>query len=190
VQQDNHHLQLVPVDFVALVSDAVEAVRLDVQGQAINLDCGTEPLVVMADAPRLEQVVLNLLTNAIKFAPDTQRIDVRLRRADAMSGTGHAEAILQVQDYGPGISAAELPQVFTRYFQSAHTTAHGGLGLGLFITRELVTAHDGDVSVVSTEGQGATFTVRLPLLEGAQDAHGDLGAAALPPDPTGHVDTF
>jgi two-component system CheB/CheR fusion protein len=190
VQQDKLHLQLVPVDFVALVSEAVEAVRLDVQGQAINLDCGTEPLVVMADAPRLEQVVLNLLTNAIKFAPDTQRIDVRLRRAEAMSGTGHAEAILQVQDYGPGISAAELPQVFTRYFQSAHTTAHGGLGLGLFITRELVTAHDGDVSVASTEGQGATFTVRLPLLEGAQDAHGDLGAAALPPDPTGHVDTF
>jgi two-component system CheB/CheR fusion protein len=190
VQQDKLRLQLVPVDFVALVSEAVEAVQLDVQSQAINLDCGTEPLVVMADAPRLEQVVLNLLTNAIKFAPDTQRIDVRLRRAEAMSGTGHAEAILQVQDYGPGISAAELPQVFTRYFQSAHTTAHGGLGLGLFITRELVSAHDGDVSVVSTEGQGATFTVRLPLLEGAQDAHGDLGAAALPPDPTGHVDTF
>src|SRR6185312_13848868 len=188
VQQDKLRLHLVPVDFVALVSEAVEAVRLDVQSQAINLDCGTEPLVVMADAPRLEQIVLNLLTNAIKFAPDTQRIDVRLRRAEARSGTGHAEAILQVQDYGPGISAAELPQVFTRYFQSAHTTAHGGLGLGLFITRELVTAHDGDVSVVSTEGQGATFTVRLPLLlEGAQDAHGDLGAAALPPDPTGHV---
>jgi len=95
-----------------------------------------------------------------------------------------------VQDYGPGISAAELPQVFTRYFQSAHTTSHGGLGLGLFITRELVTAHDGDVSVVSTEGQGATFTVRLPLLEGAQDAHSDLVAAALPPDPTDHDDTF
>ena len=190
VQQDKLHLQLAPVDFIALVSEAVEAVRLDVQSQAIHLDCGAEPLVVMADAPRLEQVVLNLLTNAIKFAPDTQRIDVRLRRAEAMSGTGHAEAILQVQDYGPGISAAELPQVFTRYFQSAHTTAHGGLGLGLFITRELVTAHDGDVSVVSTEGQGATFTVRLPLLEGAQDAHSDLVAAALPPDPTDHDDTF
>jgi two-component system CheB/CheR fusion protein len=190
VQQGKLHLQLAPVDLVALVSEAVEAVRLDVQSQAINLDRGTEPLVVMADAPRLEQVILNLLTNAIKFAPDTQRIDVRLRRAEAMSGTGHAEAILQVQDYGPGISAAELPQVFTRYFQSAHTTAHGGLGLGLFITRELVTAHDGDVSVVSTEGQGATFTVRLPLIEGAQDAQGDLGAATLPPDPTSHSDTF
>src|SRR6185437_13161977 len=154
VQQDKLHLQLVPVDFVALVSEAVEAAQLDTQGQAIIL----------------EQVVLNLLTNAIKFAPDTQRIDVRLRRAEAMSDAGRAEAILQVQDYGPGIAVAELPQVFTRYFQSTYTTAHGGLGLGLFITRELVTAHDGDVSVVSTEGQGATFTVRLPLLEGAQDA--------------------
>lgn len=190
LQQDKLRLQLVPVDFVALVSEVVEAVRLDVQSQAINLDGGTEPLMVMADAPRLEQIVLNLLTNAIKFAPDTQHIDVRLRRAEATSGTGHAEAILQVQDYGPGISAPELPQVFTRYFQSAHTTAHGGLGLGLFITRELVVAHDGDVSVASTEGQGATFTVRLPLLESAQDAHSDLGAAALPPGPTGHADTF
>jgi two-component system, chemotaxis family, CheB/CheR fusion protein len=186
VQQGKLHLQLVPVDFVALVYDAVEAVQLDVQGQAIILDPGIEPLVVMADAPRLEQVVLNLLTNAIKFAPDTQRIDVHLRRAEAISGAGHAEAILQVQDYGPGIFAAELPQVFTRYFQSAHTTAHEGLGLGLFITKELVTAHGGNVSVVSMEGQGATFTVRLPLYDGtqdAQDAQGDFGTAALPSDP-------
>ena len=175
IQQDKLHLQLAPVDFIALVSEAVEAVQLDIQGQAIMLDHGTVPLVIMADAPRIEQVVLNLLTNAVKHAPDTQRIDVRLRRAEATSGAGRAEVILQVQDYGPGIPAAELPQIFTRFFQSASTTARGGLGLGLFIARELVAAHGGSVTAASIEGQGATFTVRLPLLDAAQDTHGTQG---------------
>lgn len=124
-------------------------------------------MLVSGDATRLEQIIVNLLTNAIRYAPGAQRIDVRLRYARETNGASPAEAILEVQDYGPGISAAELPQIFTRFFQSSRTSAtgHGGLGLGLFITKELVTAHGGSITAVSIEGQGATFTVHLPLYD-------------------------
>ncbi|HLZ21514.1 MAG TPA: chemotaxis protein CheB [Ktedonobacterales bacterium] len=167
-QQDKLHLQLAPVDLGALLAETVETARLDTQGQTIVLDGSTEPLVVMADATRLEQIILNLLTNAIKYAPGTQRIDVRLRRADGSTGSApeRGEAELQVQDYGPGISATDLPQIFTRYFQSpqAGSTARDGLGLGLYITKELVTAHEGSITASSVIGEGTIFTVRLPLL--------------------------
>ena len=117
------------------------------------------PLRVNGDAGRLEQVLLNLLTNAITYAPGTERIDVRLRRAGG-------EAEIQVEDYGQGIAAADLPNVFARFYQAPGSAQQSrrGLGLGLFITHELVVAHGGTIAVASTEGQGSTFTIRLPLL--------------------------
>ncbi len=165
VQQGKLHLQLDEIDLVKLVRETIALAQLEAQGQIITLDEGEEPLVVVADATRIEQVVLNLLTNAIKYAPGTERIDVRLGRAEDTAGAGRGEAVLQVQDYGPGIPAAESPQVFTRFFQSARVRAtnHDGLGLGLFITKELVTAHGGSISVSSIKGEGAIFTVQLPL---------------------------
>lgn len=96
--------------------------------------------MVDGDVTRLEQIVLNLPTNAITYAPGTERIEVRLTRVGNM-------AALSVRDYGPGIAPAELPQIFNRFFQPARASTHsrppnqGGLGLGLFITRELVKAH-------------------------------------------------
>jgi two-component system CheB/CheR fusion protein len=181
VQQDKLHLQLAEVDLVQLVRETVAVAQLEAQGRIIALDAGTEPLLVSADATRLEQIVLNLLTNATKYAPNTERIDVRLRRTDATSDAGRDEAVLQVQDYGAGIPAAELPQVFTRFFQSARVRAtnHDGLGLGLFITKELVTAHGGSISVSSVEGEGTIFTVHLPLPGRAPDQD---DSAAMPLD--------
>lgn len=112
---------------------------------------------------RLEQVVSNLLSNAVKHAPDSERIDVRLRRAGA-------ETVVEAQDYGPGIPAGALPHLFSRFYQVARDgrdTGGRGLGLGLFITREIVTSHGGAVDIASIEAAGATFTVRLPLLQDA-----------------------
>jgi signal transduction histidine kinase len=123
----------------------------------IQLEAADSPLLVNGDAGRLEQVLLNLLTNAITHARGTDRIDVRLRRAGD-------EAEIAVQDYGPGIPQADLPNIFSRFYQVAHAEARAqrGLGLGLFIVHELVTAHGGTVAVASAEGQGTTFTIRLP----------------------------
>ncbi|WP_437917236.1 ATP-binding protein [Sorangium sp. So ce302] len=100
------------------------------------------------------------VTNAFKHANGTPQVEVRLRRAG-----GGAE--LDVEDYGPGIPAASLPQVFSSFYQveSAGHSSGGGMGLGLFICRVIVRAHDGQIFVRSTEGKGATFTVRLPLIE-------------------------
>jgi two-component system CheB/CheR fusion protein len=167
-QQGKLQLRLAPVDLVPLVADAVGAAQLDAQGQQIIFDQSAEPVFVMGDSARLEQIIINLLTNAIKYAPHTQRIDVQLRRVDR---TSSGEAEIQVRDYGRGISATDLPQIFTRYFQATQTGEDivSGLGLGLFITKELVTAHGGSITASSVVGQGATFTVRLPLCDPKDD---------------------
>lgn len=123
---------------------------------------GSESIRIAGDPQRVEQIVTNLLVNALKYARNSERIDVQLRQVDRM-------ADLQVTDYGPGIPATDLPQLFSPFYQVARTgaEAQGGLGLGLFITRGLVEAHHGTVTVHSVEGSGTTFTVQLPLLKRA-----------------------
>jgi two-component system CheB/CheR fusion protein len=161
-----------PVDLVPLVQGLVEALQATTEGPRVELAVAEEPLVVAGDATRLSQVVLNLLTNAAKYAANGERIEVRLRREEG-------EALLEVQDYGPGIPAAALSHLFDRFYQAVRPMAQDGLGVGLFITRELVRAHGGAIEVRSTEGAGATFTVRLPLWaapqEAAPEALGDAG---------------
>jgi signal transduction histidine kinase len=133
------------------------------------LGSGVGPLLVNGDAARLEQAVLNLLTNAITYAPGSARIDVRLFRVDGTSVDGAATSMVEicVQDYGKGIAAKDLPEVFTRFYQVTlgNPLPAQGLGLGLYITRQIVEAHGGTISVESTEGNGATFIIKLPLLE-------------------------
>lgn len=163
LQNGKLRVELVPVDLAPLVVSAVEAARLEVKGQEILLRADPGPLRVRGDTVRLEQVVSNLLSNAVKHALDSERIDVRLRRAGA-------EAVVEAQDYGPGIPAGALPHLFSRFYQVARDgrdTGGRGLGLGLFITREIVTSHGGAVDIASIEAAGATFTVRLPLLQDA-----------------------
>jgi signal transduction histidine kinase len=129
-------------------------------GQTIELEAEDDSLIVDGDPGRLEQIFLNLLTNAVTHAPDSKRVEVHVRR------TG-SEAEIAVQDYGPGIAEADLPNLFSRYFagtRSEHERS-SGLGLGLFITDQLVRAHGGAITVDSRPGDGATFTVRLPLAD-------------------------
>jgi two-component system CheB/CheR fusion protein len=162
LQTGNLHLQLAPCVLQEIVRHAVEAVQITAPDRQVALDAPAEPLRVNADGIRLEQIILNLLTNAVKYAPQSQLIDVRLHHAGD-------KAEIVVQDYGPGIAPDQLPHLFTRFYRVAqgnqgNSEARGGLGLGLFITKELVTAHGGTITVQSQEGKGATFTVTLPLL--------------------------
>ncbi|HKD77269.1 MAG TPA: CheR family methyltransferase, partial [Ktedonobacterales bacterium] len=156
LQNGNLRLQLIPLDLGGVVAQTVEAVQLTAPDRQLRLTLPAEPLRVRGDALRLEQVVLNLLTNAITHAPKSQQIDIRLRRVRNM-------AELQVHDDGDGIPTEKLPLIFSRYYQNdqEHMT---GLGLGLFITHELVVAHGGTVTVESPPGVGATFTVTLPMI--------------------------
>jgi len=153
-------LAIAAVDLSALALQVVETARDLPPGHTIRLDGATVPLRVAGDAGRLEQVLLNLLTNAFAHAPSEAAVEVRLRRVDG-------EAALEVQDHGQGIAADQVPHLFTRFYQVARPDrpSQGGLGLGLFICQEVVAAHGGRIAVASTPGAGATFTVWLPLLE-------------------------
>lgn len=153
-------LDVQPVDPAWCIEAAVEAVRPAADAKGIRLqkviETGVSP--VAGDPARLQQVVWNLLSNAIKFTPRGGRVWVRLERVNS-----HIE--ITVSDTGAGISREFLPFVFDRFRQADQTItrAHGGLGLGLAITRHLVELHGGAVHAESPgEGQGATFTVKLP----------------------------
>lgn len=150
------------VDLAAVIEAAVEATRPTAEAKSIRLQMLVDSQAgpVAGDRERLQQVVWNLLTNAIKFTPKGGRVQVRLERVDS-----HVE--ITVSDTGVGISAEFLPHVFDRFRQADGTTtrAHGGLGLGLSIVRQLVEMHGGTVCAESRgEGQGATFVVQLPLM--------------------------
>ncbi|MBW4528636.1 MAG: PAS domain-containing protein [Phormidium tanganyikae FI6-MK23] len=154
-------LNIGSVNLVTIVEAAIETVRLAAEAKNIHIHtaldarCGT----VAGDAARLQQIVWNLLTNAVKFTPQGGRVDVRLDRREGF-------AQIQAQDTGKGISPDFLPYVFDYFRQEdgATTRKFGGLGLGLALVRQLTEQHGGTVGVESAgEGQGATFTVRLPL---------------------------
>ena len=120
---------------------------------------------IIGDARRLQQVVWNLLSNAVKFTPPRGRVEISCARR----GPG---VLIAVRDTGQGIAPEFLPRLFDRFTQADSTTtrAHGGLGLGLAIVRHLVEMHGGTVRAESRgEGQGATFTVTLPLVAGASE---------------------
>ena len=155
-------LDLQTVDLPAVVREAVSVVAPTVAAKSIRLDCVLDPDAgpVSGDADRLQQIVWNLLTNAVKFTSKGGKVQVRLIRA-----ASHVE--LTVIDDGQGMSADFLPHVFERFTQadSTNTRSHGGLGLGLAITRHLVEAHGGWIRAFSDgPGTGATFSVHLPIL--------------------------
>ena len=150
------------VDLAGVVESAVDALRPTAEARAIRLQSLIDPQAspVSGDTDRLQQVVWNLVSNAIKFTPRGGRVQVRLERVDS-----HVE--ITVSDSGRGISAEFLPHVFDRFRQADGSTTRkqGGLGLGLSIVRQLVELHGGTVSVESAgEGQGATFSVQLPSM--------------------------
>ena len=151
-----------PVDLVLVVREALEVVAADAEAKKLALVTDLDPAAgeVAGEARRLQQVVLNLLLNAIKFTPDGGRIEVRLERHET-------SARLTVHDTGEGIDPELLPRIFNPFEQGDATTTrrHQGLGLGLAIVRQLVELHGGTIRAESPgPGQGATFVVDLPVL--------------------------
>jgi signal transduction histidine kinase len=155
-------LELSPVALDAVAEAAVEAIRPLAAAKGLHLQAvptSAPPSVVHGDSHRLQQVVGNLLANAVKFTDPGGRIVVRVL-------TGETSARVSVADTGRGIAPALLAHVFDRFRQAdaSTTRGHGGLGLGLAIVRHLVQLHGGTVWAESEgEGQGATFVVELPL---------------------------
>jgi two-component system CheB/CheR fusion protein len=156
-------MSMAPVELAPLVQGAVDAVRGEVAAAqlSIEVEACELPLVAMADSVRVEQVVMNLLINAVKFTPAGGAIKVRL-------GRDGETARIDVIDTGQGIAASSLPQVFEMFGQpgSVTTRAKGGLGIGLALVREIAGLHGGRVEACSEGlGKGSCFSLWLPLTE-------------------------
>jgi two-component system, OmpR family, phosphate regulon sensor histidine kinase PhoR len=151
-------LQLEPVGPTGLLTAAVG--RLGLQAERAGLQISIQSMEdlpsVLADPRRIEQVVTNLLHNAIKFTPPGGRIELAAEQAGDMIQ-------FSVRDTGAGISTESLPRIFERFYKADQSRTGGGTGLGLAITRHLVEAHGGRVWAESVEGQGATFYFTLPV---------------------------
>jgi PAS domain S-box-containing protein len=156
-------LNIAPVDLNLITAAAIETVRLAAESKSIRLRSSLDPNIgmMMGDVSRLNQILSNLLTNAVKFTSEGGQINVTLTQNRGM-------AQLQVSDTGKGIHPDFLPHLFEAFCQedSTNTRQFGGLGLGLSIVRQLVELHEGTVNAQSAgEGQGATFTVCLPIAD-------------------------
>ena len=150
------------IDLISIVTAAIDSIRPAADAKSIRLQTMLDPAAgpISGDADRLQQIVWNLLTNAVKFTPKGGRIQVKVQRINS-----HVEIL--VADSGIGINKEFLPHVFDRFRQADASTTrlYGGLGLGLSIVHQLVDLHGGTVSVQSAgEGKGATFKISLPFL--------------------------
>jgi PAS domain S-box-containing protein len=159
-------LELGAVDLAAVAAESVETARPLAEDKGITLTLATSPLPLLAgDRARLAQLLDNLVSNAIKFTPDGGRVDVR-----ASSSCGNA--VLEVRDTGIGIAAEEQEHVFERFFRTSRATEEAiqGTGLGLAISKAIVHAHGGAITLASSDGQGATFNVTIPIRAAAPAA--------------------
>jgi PAS domain S-box-containing protein len=150
-----------PVALQRALADALETTRPQIEAREheVSLSLPPAPLRVDADPTRLEQILVNILSNAVKYTPPKGRISVSVAEH-----TG--EAVLRVRDTGTGISAEMLPRIFDLFTQGDQSLAHssGGLGVGLTLVRRLVELHGGRVAAHSDgPGRGSEFTIRLPL---------------------------
>jgi signal transduction histidine kinase len=186
IQSRTFTLQPAPCDLGTTVREQVERQRLAWPGRTITLEAPADvPLPVVADRHRIEQVITNFLTNALKYSAETCPVTVSVQRE-------RTQARVAVCDQGPGLSAEEQERIWQRFYRAKSVVAQSkngaGLGLGLHISKTIVEQHHGKVGVISTEGQGSTFWFTLPLASersalapGGPDGFATPPAGSLPP---------
>jgi len=149
-----------PLDVCELAQRVGEEAREQAGDHPLKIACPAQPLMIEGDDLRLEQVLQNLIQNAFKYSPPGAPVTVRVRRQGAY-------AQIDVVDRGMGIPESALPRLFQRFYRAPNVDERqiSGMGIGLYVVKEIVLLHDGTLGVESAEGQGSTFTVRLPLIE-------------------------
>lgn len=148
-------LHLETFDFSEMVLDVVETFHFSSQTHTIFVNNIHGDYTVKADRQRMEQVIINLITNAIKYSPDANRIHVSLESSPS-------EVTAQVIDEGMGMSRDQQQKVFTRFYQVEGTSKMAGLGLGLYLSKEIVQRHGGHIGLNSDLGKGSTFYFSIP----------------------------
>jgi two-component system phosphate regulon sensor histidine kinase PhoR len=156
-----------PVDLVPIVrqvADGLQVLARD-RGVAIEITAPNEPLVVLGDRDELIRLLENLVENGLKYGASGKRVEIVLARV--ASPDGKHEARVSVRDHGPGIAAEHLPRLTERFYRVdvGESRAQGGTGLGLALVKHILNRHQGRLTIDSKEGEGATFTARLPLVE-------------------------
>jgi len=143
-------------DLVEMVREVIEQFQYPAKSHHISFTCDTDALMISADQHRIEQVVINLLSNAVKYSPEADLVKVSVFEKNQ-------QAILTVQDFGMGISQDQQERIFSRFYRVADLAAHiSGLGIGLYICKEIISRHGGNLKVESEPGQGSVFSFELP----------------------------
>ncbi len=178
IQSGRLSLQRVPSDLVEIVREVVKQQRLASPHRRINLILPKQPVRVEVDQDRIEQVLTNYLTNALKYAPADRPIEVRLHE--------EAEQVrVEVSDQGPGLSPQERERIWERFYRiqggQAQKPAEGNLGMGLYICRQFIAQHGGQTGVDSTPGAGATFWFTLPRDQTSADDQMDRSRTSPAP---------
>ncbi len=163
IELNAHRRPDTPVDLVPIirqVSDGLESLARD-RGVAVNVE-NAGALTVLGDHDELVRVFENLVENALKYGAAGRRVDIKL--GPGSSAEGEPEARVSVRDYGPGIAPEHLPRLTERFYRVdvSESRAQGGTGLGLALVKHILNRHRGRISIDSTPGAGATFTVHLP----------------------------
>lgn len=153
------------VELVGIVRQVVDALQMLGRDRdvSMNLEVSGEPLHVLGDRDELTRVFENIIENGLKYGGSGKRLDISVARAEIAGGAG--EAIVRIRDYGPGIPAEHLPRLTERFYRIdiGQSRAEGGTGLGLALVKHVLNRHRGRLLIESQPGQGAAFTVRLPL---------------------------
>lgn len=154
------------VDVAVIVHQVADGLQALANERAVEIAITgpSSSLIVLGERDELMRVFENLVENALKYAASGKRVEIALTRAEIASGK--QEARVAVRDHGPGIAAEHLPRLTERFYRVdvAESRAQGGTGLGLALVKHILNRHDGRLTIESTPGQGATFTVHLPLL--------------------------
>jgi two-component system phosphate regulon sensor histidine kinase PhoR len=166
VELTEHMHPQMPVDLVAIVRQVVDGLQTLAQDRNVEIKIvqPSGPVTVAGDRDELTRVFENLAENAFKYGANGKRVDIGF--ADAVSTEGAAEILVTVRDYGPGIAAEHIPRLTERFYRVdvSQSRAEGGTGLGLALVKHILNRHRGKLTIESEAGQGATFTVRLPLI--------------------------
>ncbi len=154
-----------PVELVPIVRQVIDALQMLARdrGVTVTIKAPKQPLIVSGDRDELTRVFENLIENALKYGASGKRVEITLSRAFNVGGG--EEALVAVRDYGPGIPAEHLPRLTERFYRVDITESReqGGTGLGLALVKHIMNRHRGRLTIESRPGEGATFTVRLPM---------------------------
>jgi len=158
LQNGQLSIQRAPMDLSALARRIVEEMQPALERHTVVLLDSVESLPIMGDELRLEQVLQNLIQNAIKYSPKGGAVEIKLYRTADRAGVA-------ITDHGIGVPQSAIPQLFKRFYRAPNVSGGqiSGIGVGLFVVKEIVTLHGGTIEIASVENEGSTFTIELPL---------------------------